>query len=165
MQEDYRSMLVALAGEEEQLQFSAFSNADALALGLKLVERAQALGKAVTIDITRNGHQLFHHAMAGTTPDNANWVRRKNNVVQRYGRSSLHVGTRYRVNGKTFEVDSGADPADYAAHGGAFPLALRGTGVIGTVTVSGLPQMEDHELVTSVLREYLVYREGGAGRP
>ncbi|MTW05202.1 heme-degrading domain-containing protein [Duganella ginsengisoli] len=152
-------MLAALAREEQELQFTAFSHGDALALGLLLVERARAMGKAVTVDITRNGHQLFHHAMAGATPDNANWVRRKNNVVQRYGRSSWHVGTQYRSKGKTFEADSGADPADFAAHGGAFPLSLRGTGVVGTVTVSGLPQAEDHALVTSVLREYL------AGQP
>ncbi|MES2115786.1 MAG: heme-degrading domain-containing protein [Pseudomonadota bacterium] len=155
MQTDYGSMLAALAREEQQLQFSAFSNGDALALGLMLVERARELGKAVTVDITRYGQQLFHHAMAGTTPDNGHWVRRKNNVVQRYGRSSWHVGTHYRSKGKSFEADSGVDPADYAAHGGAFPLALRGTGVIGTVTVSGLPQQEDHDLVTSVLRAYL----------
>ena len=154
-QEDYGSMLAALAAEEAQLQFTAFSHADALALGLQLVARAQQDGKAVTVDITRNGHQLFHHAMEGTTPDNADWVRRKNNVVQRYGRSSWHIGTRYRSKGKTFEADSGADPAHYAAHGGAFPLALRGTGVIGTITVSGLPQQQDHALVTSVLREFL----------
>jgi uncharacterized protein (UPF0303 family) len=160
MQQDDSGMLAALAREEEQLQFSAFSNSDALALGLKLVQRARDTGKAVTVDIARNGQQLFHHAMEGTTPDNANWVRRKNNVVQRYGRSSWRVGTQYRAKGKTFEADSGADPADFAAHGGAFPLTLRGTGVVGTITVSGLPQQEDHALVTSVLREFLADREG-----
>ncbi|WBS00658.1 heme-degrading domain-containing protein [Pseudoduganella sp. SL102] len=155
MHEDFAGLLQALALQEQQLQFAAFSNADALAVGLRIVERARALGKAVTVDITRSGHQLFHHAMDGTTPDNADWVRRKNNVVQRYGRSSWHVGTRYRSRGKTFEADSGADARDFAAHGGAFPIILRGTGVVGTITVSGLPQEEDHEMVIAVLREYL----------
>ena len=155
MQDDYAALLKNLETEEQQLQFAAFSIADALRLGIALVEHARALGKAVTVDITRNGHQLFHHAMDGTSPDNANWVRRKNNVVQRFGHSSWHVGTRYRSKGKSFEADSGLDSADFAAHGGAFPLAIRGTGVIGTVTVSGLPQQEDHALVTSVLRAYL----------
>ncbi|GGX97464.1 heme-degrading domain-containing protein [Massilia dura] len=155
MHEDHAALLQDLALQEQQLQFAAFSNADALRLGLLLVERAAATGAAVTVDITRNGHCLFHHAMAGTSPDNADWIRRKNNVVHRYGRSSWHVGTRYRSKGKTFEADSGADLGDFAAHGGAFPLIIRDTGVIGTVTVSGLPQKEDHALVTSVLREYL----------
>jgi uncharacterized protein (UPF0303 family) len=154
-EEEPAAVLEALALEERQLQFTAFSNADALRLGTAIVERARALGKAVTVDITRNGHQLFHHAMDGTSPDNADWVRRKNNVVLRYGRSSWHTGTRYRSRGQTFEAHSGVDTKDFAAHGGAFPLILRGTGIVGTVTVSGLPQQEDHELVTSVLREYL----------
>lgn len=155
MQDDYAALLKELAAEEQELQFATFSNADALRLGIALVERAQALGKSVTVDITRNGHQLFKHAMDGTSPDNDDWVRRKNNVVQRFSRSSWHVGTRYRSRGETFEADSGTDGADFAAHGGAFPLSIRGTGIIGTVTVSGLPQQEDHELVTSVLRAYL----------
>jgi uncharacterized protein (UPF0303 family) len=152
---DYATVLQALAREEQELQFDAFSNIDALRLGVALVERARTLGKAITVDIARNGHQLFHHAMDGTSPDNASWVRRKNNVVLRYGRSSWHIGTQYRSKGKTFEADSGTDAADYAAHGGAFPLLLRGTGPVGTITVSGLPQQEDHELLTAVLREYL----------
>jgi uncharacterized protein (UPF0303 family) len=155
MQEDYASLLQALALEERQLQFAAFSNHDALRLGLALVERARETGKAVTVDITRNGHQLFHHAMDGTSPDNADWIRRKNNVVQRYGRSSWHVGTQYRSKGKIFEADSNTAAADFAAHGGAFPLILRGTGMVGTITVSGLPQKEDHDLLTAVLRDYL----------
>jgi uncharacterized protein (UPF0303 family) len=41
--------------------------------------------------------------------------------------------------------------ADYASHGGAFPIALAATGVIGSVTVSGLPQRDDHELVVEAL--------------
>jgi uncharacterized protein (UPF0303 family) len=155
---DHATLLQELALEEQQLQFTAFSSGDALKLGLLLVDRAAALGVAITVDITRNGHCLFHHAMAGTSPDNADWIRRKNNVVQRYGRSSWHVGARYRSKGKTFEADSGAAAADFAAHGGAFPLTIRGTGAIGTVTVSGLPQEEDHALVIAALREYLETR-------
>ena len=47
------------------------------------------------------------------------------------------------------------DEREYAAHGGAFPVIVRGVGVVGTVTVSGLPQEEDHRLVVSVLRAFL----------
>ncbi|CAN7312581.1 heme-degrading domain-containing protein [Pseudoduganella sp. LjRoot289] len=148
-------LLEELGRQEEALQFERFSNEDALALGLRLVEYARRNGKAVTVDIARNGHQLFHHAMAGTTPDNAGWVRRKNNVVQRFGHSSYYMGTQYRSKGKTFEEHSGLDFSEYAAHGGAFPLLIKGTGPVGTITVSGLPQREDHELLVTVLREFL----------
>ena len=41
--------------------------------------------------------------------------------------------------------------ADFAAHGGAFPICVQGSGAIGSVTVSGLPQRTDHELVVEAL--------------
>jgi uncharacterized protein (UPF0303 family) len=50
---------------------------------------------------------------------------------------------------------SGLELKDYAPHGGCFPIFLAGTGCVGTITVSGLPQREDHMLVVSVLQEYL----------
>ena len=153
--QDERALLEELARQEESLQFLAFSNNDALQLGLRLVAYAREHGKAVTVDITRNGHQLFHHAMAGTSPDNASWVLRKNSVVQRFGHSSFYMGTQYRSKGKSFEEHSGLDFAEYAAHGGAFPILLKGTGPVGTITVSGLPQREDHELLITVLRAFL----------
>ncbi|MFW5807997.1 MAG: heme-binding protein, partial [Spirochaetota bacterium] len=45
--------------------------------------------------------------------------------------------------------------SEYAPHGGSFPILLRNTGIIGTVTVSGLAQEEDHDLVVEALSEYL----------
>jgi uncharacterized protein (UPF0303 family) len=45
----------------------------------------------------------------------------------------------------------GLPTADYASHGGSFPLTVAGAGIIGTVTVSGLPQRADHELVVEAL--------------
>jgi len=50
---------------------------------------------------------------------------------------------------------TGLDLRDYSTHGGCFPVFLTGTGCVGTITVSGLPQREDHELVVSVLQQYL----------
>ena len=47
------------------------------------------------------------------------------------------------------------DPRDYTAHGGCFPIRVRGTGMVGTVTVSGLPQKEDHALVVETLGQVL----------
>jgi uncharacterized protein (UPF0303 family) len=41
--------------------------------------------------------------------------------------------------------------SDYVTHGGSFPIAVVGAGVIGAVTVSGLAQRDDHELVVEAL--------------
>jgi uncharacterized protein (UPF0303 family) len=147
--------LVELLAQEEELQFERFSNEDALAIGLQLVAAVRALGKSASVSIARGGQQLFQHAMTGTTPDHGDWIRRKENVVQRFGHSSYYVGMRHRIEGTRFEEQPGIDPAQYAAHGGCFPILLRGTGPIGTVTVSGLPQADDHAVVVGVLRAYL----------
>ncbi len=153
--EDHDALLEELLRQEQELQFSRFGNDDALLLGMRLVERAKAQNKAITVDICRNGQQLFHLALAGTSADNDAWIIRKNNVVNRFGHSSLFVGTQFRARNTTFEHSSRLDPDRYAAHGGAFPVIVRQVGVVGTVTVSGLPQAEDHAFVVSVLREFL----------
>ena len=88
-------------------------------------------------------------------PDNAEWARRKGNVVARFHRSSYHVGLELRRKGTSLEAEFGLLTAEYAAHGGAFPLAVSGAGVVGVVTVSGLPQRTDHEFVVEALAQML----------
>lgn len=157
-------LLQELLSQEDELQFATFGNDDAMRVGNMLVEHARALGKAVTVDIRRNGQQLFHFAMTGTSADNDAWIARKCRVVDRYGRSSFCVGTRFRVNGTSFEAASRLDADRYAAHGGAFPLIIRGVGVVGSIAVSGLPQEQDHALVVKVLREFLAAQAAAAPR-
>ena len=53
-------------------------------------------------------------------------------------------------------ADLGALPErDYAPHGGSFPILLQGTGCVGAVTVSGLPQRDDHRYVVEALASVL----------
>ena len=46
----------------------------------------------------------------------------------------------------------------FAAHGGAFPILLRGTGCVVTIALSGLPQLENHRLVVETLEKVLAMR-------
>ena len=148
-------LLAELAAQEERLRFTRFDNDTALALGQALVAAATDGGLAVTVDIRRGEQQLFHAALAGTAADNDAWVERKNRVVRRFGHSSFYVGTMLGLEGTTLEEKFLVDPAEFAAHGGAFPVMVRHVGMVGTVTVSGLPQAEDHRLVVAVLRRFL----------
>ncbi len=148
-------VLGELLAQERELQLDSFDNAAAWELGGRLVSAARAGGHGVTVDITRGEQQLFHAALDGTSADNDAWIVRKNNVVRRFGHSSYYVGRECEAAGQSLEERFFVDPREYSAHGGAFPIAVRGVGVVGTVTVSGLPQAEDHRLVVSVLRDFL----------
>jgi uncharacterized protein (UPF0303 family) len=145
-----------LLAQESELQFERFDNDTALALGDALVAAAREEGLAVTVDVRRGEQQLFHAALAGTAADNDAWIERKNRVVRRFGHSSFYVGTL--LEGTTMEEKFLLDGTRFAAHGGAFPVIVRDVGMVGTVTVSGLPQAEDHRLVVAVLRRFLTRR-------
>ncbi len=144
-----------LAAEEEELQLPGFSEDDAWELGCALVAAGRAAGAPVAIDVTRNGHQLFHAALPGSSPDNDRWIERKARVVARFGHSSLYMRLLCEADGTTLEEKFLVDGREYAAHGGAFPVLVRGVGPVGTVVVSGLPQVEDHRMVVAALREHV----------
>ncbi|MFC9649762.1 MULTISPECIES: heme-degrading domain-containing protein [unclassified Streptomyces] len=143
--------MAELEAQEARLILPRFTHDDAWTLGGLLVELARERSAPVAIDIRRGTQQLFHCSLPGSTADNDAWIDRKRRVVERYGASSFLVGTRFRAKGTTFEDSSRLDPDLYAAHGGSFPIAVEGAGVIGSVTVSGLPQAEDHAMVVRAL--------------
>jgi uncharacterized protein (UPF0303 family) len=146
--------LAQLAAEEEELQFSGFTNDDAWELGSALVAAGREQGLPIAVDISRNRHQLFHASLPGTAPDNDSWIQRKTRVVDRFGHSSLYVRQASIERGTTFEAEFGLDQERYAAHGGAFPIIVRSVGPVGAVVVSGLPQVADHRLVVAALRAH-----------
>lgn len=150
-----RSLLEELAAQEARLVFDRFDDDTAWQLGTTLRDAASAADLPIAISVRRNGRLLFFAALPGSSADNEGWLARKCAVVDRYGHSSLRVGEQFRADGKSFDTDSRLDPSRYAAHGGAFPILLRGTGVIGTVAVSGLPQREDHRLVVDAIERVL----------
>ena len=141
--------------QESRLVFKRFDPKIAWALGCKLKSLAESLEASVVIDISLHDRQLFHFAMPGASADNADWVRRKRNTVLRCHKSSYAVGQKFSLEGGSFHEKTGSSLQDYATHGGGFPITLEGLGCIGAITVSGLPQREDHMLVVHVLAEHL----------
>ena len=149
------ALISSLEEHERQLRLPGFDNDDAWRLGIALVELAVARRAPVTIDLRRGAQQLFHYALPGTNADNDAWIQRKTAVVDRFGSSSFLVGRRCVADGTTFEERFRLDRDRFAAHGGAFPVLVRGVGMVGTVAVSGLPEDEDHALVVEGLQRYL----------
>jgi uncharacterized protein (UPF0303 family) len=161
MSETLEQELKRVEAEERELVLDSFDNDDALTLGLALVEKARAGKLPVAIDVERCGQRLFHAALAGSAPDNAAWIERKKRLVNRTYHSSYSTGLRLRVQQRTLAESLYLDENEYAPHGGCVPVVVRGVGFVGTVTVSGLPQREDHELVVEALKEHRAERKAG----
>ena len=153
--EEYEKMLEEIKKQEELLQFTEFTSETALKVGMKLIEKAKKGNLKLTIDITKSGHQLFHYAFEGTTPDNDAWIIRKNRVVNRFWTSSLCIGTRLKLIDKTIDEKYFISDKEYSAHGGAFPIIIKNVGVVGTITSSGAEQITEHNLIVEVLKEFL----------
>jgi len=147
--------LEQLLREEQELQFGKFNEETAWQLGCDLVEKCTREELPVTIDIMRGEHQLFHASLRGTSADNDEWGKRKVRLVYRFGHSSFYIGQLLKSKGKSIEEMFLIPESQYAPHGGCFPIIVKGTGMVGAITVSGLPQEEDHKLVVQAIRNYL----------
>ena len=147
--------LKQLLQEEQELQFTSFNKLTAWQIGSQLVNMSLSKNLPITIDITQGDHQLFHASLPGTSADNDEWVKRKVRLVYRFGHSSFYMGQLLKSKGKRIEEVFLVSESDYAPHGGCFPVIVKGTGVVGTITVSGLAQEEDHKLVVQSIREFL----------
>jgi uncharacterized protein (UPF0303 family) len=152
-----------IASQERELRLPRLDAQVAWDLGTRIRTLATERGLSLVIDVRRFGQPLFYSALEGTTADNAEWVRRKSNVVARFHRSSYSVGLTLKVKATTLLERYGLPVADYAADGGSFPLIVENAGIVGSVTVSGLPQRDDHNLVVEALcallgRDYAALR-------
>jgi uncharacterized protein (UPF0303 family) len=116
---------------------------------LDLRARAEAAGQAIAIDIRTWDRQLFGYAMPGTASNNQAWIARKANTVKRFHAASYRMALQHGEQG--IPVRFGMADADFAFAGGGFPISVEGAGVIGCVTISGLPSRQDHELVVAAL--------------
>lgn len=150
-----QELLVELENQEQELQFESFSMETAHSIGLSIMKVAKAAKHPIAIDITRHGQQLFHVALEGATADNDAWIKRKSNLVNRVCHSSYYMSTQLLIKGKTIEEALLLNESEYAPHGGSFPIIIKNTGVIGTITVSGLASKDDHKLVVDAIRSYL----------
>ena len=148
-------MLKKLLREEEELQFTSFNEDTAWQIGSRIVEESIKNNLPIAIDITYGERQLFHASRPGASADNDEWIKRKIRLVYRFGHSSFYMGQFLKSREKRIEEMYLLPESEYAPHGGCFPIIIKGSGIIGTITVSGLTQEEDHILVVQTIRDYL----------
>lgn len=132
-----------------------FDHLIAWQLGERLVHRALQHTVALAIDIQVNHHCIFSYVMAGATAENLDWVRRKRNTVDLLAISSYEAGLMLQQRGVTLQERYGLPACDYAVFGGGFPLRVTNAGIVGSVTISGAPHLEDHNMVLAVLADVI----------
>jgi len=145
-------LLKQLLAQEEQLQFEIFNNDTAWRLGCALKEAAHARNAAVAIEIYAFNQPLFCYAMSGTMPDHQDWIARKRASVLRFGHSSYYLGQYNQAKQREFEQQPHINALDYCAHGGAVPIRIKNSGLVGVASVSGLAQDVDHQMVIDAFR-------------
>jgi uncharacterized protein (UPF0303 family) len=150
---DIESDLQRIAFQEQTLRFERFDKATAWDLGTRLKTACEEQGVSATIEVRLARETVFFYSMPGTAASNTDWARRKRNVVELMELSSYRVGRSFELQGNSLERLMGLPVRDYADHGGSFPIQVKSVGCIGAVTVSGLPQREDHALVVQVLAQ------------
>lgn len=148
-------ILNELLAQEEELQLHHFNNATAWELGNLIKQAAEKLSVSVSIEVYAFEQVVFSYAMPGTSKDQQDWIRRKRQSVMRFGHSSYYQGQYNAAKNRDFETIPYLDPKEYCAHGGSFPLRIKNSGIIGAVTVSGLPQETDHQLAVDAMRQVI----------
>jgi uncharacterized protein (UPF0303 family) len=149
-------LLETLKRQEKLAVFQQFSEDDAFDLGCMTMAIARTQHAPVVVDIRTPNRILFHASLQGSAADNDEWVRRKSNITLRFSQSSLLYGQSLAEKQRNVGPDIGLDLMDYAAHGGSFPIRLsRGGLVVAALTVSGLPQRDDHRMAVEAIAAYL----------
>ncbi|PVF95442.1 hypothetical protein CPB86DRAFT_787993 [Serendipita vermifera] len=182
--EEVRKLVAQIQKDENELQLPTFTPEDAFRLGCALREKFGELknevanadkfhnkykgtvyenfpiSSGIVIHIEAfTGHKLFTCTVGSASavkPDNWIWVEGKKNVVKRFHRSSYGIGRECVLKGKTPE-EAGFTLPEFSAHGGGFPIWIRGVTVapVAVVIVSGLPQTMDHQLIVDTLRVFI----------
>jgi uncharacterized protein (UPF0303 family) len=158
---DHAQELHRISEQQRGLRLQRFDLATAWELGTALRTAAASRAVAVAIEVRLLRETAFFCAMPGTTPENGDWARRKRNTVELLQRSSYTVWLELARDSLTLEQKMGLPLRDYAFHGGSVPILVDGVGCVGTATVSGLPQRDDHELVVAVMAELCSVAAGG----
>jgi uncharacterized protein (UPF0303 family) len=149
------SAIEALQQQEQALVLDRFDEETAHLLGLALRSVASERAAPVVIDIRSAARRYFYAALPGSSADNEDWARRKGNVTLRLHASSYLVQLRLEAQGRQPWPDAALPTQEYAAHGGAFPVRVKGCGVVAAIAVSGLPSHQDHDMIVSVLSRHL----------
>ena len=144
-----------LLQEEQVLILPSLTNTDAIEIG----QIATALGTdrnlPIAVEVRIGDWIVYHASLTGSTPENDWWIGRKARVVNLKKHSTIFERVLAEENGIDWHKENNLMDETHAIHGGGLPLITKDGGYQGVLTVSGLPQVDDHLLGVEVLTEFL----------
>lgn len=149
----------AILFEESKLILNHFEILDAIRLGdfAKTIGLFRSLPIAVEVRI--GDWIVFHASLPGSKIENDLWISRKARVVRLKHHSTLYEKVSAEERSVNWFIENKVSEADYAIHGGGFPIVTESDGFVGSLLISGLPQVEDHLLCVEILTDFL-FRKG-----
>jgi uncharacterized protein (UPF0303 family) len=137
---------------DDRIEFAHFSKEDALELGTIAGKVIVERGLNLAVDIVIGDDLVYRAKLGSTSKGNDQWLAGKAAVARHFGESSLLVRRRQEATGIPFtELD--LDHHIMKAYGGSLPIYVDGV-VVATITMSGEPDVVDHQTVTEAVRRY-----------
>lgn len=136
----------------KRIELDSFSNRIALDMGVKIIDLAKSRNQHIAVEVCRLNHTIFLYVDDTLPVDKHNWLRRKANIARQFEESSLSVKNDLKEGNMNLEMTFGLDEKDFLAKGGAIPIFVKNGGMIAVVTVSGLHDEEDHNIIIEALK-------------
>lgn len=143
--------LEKVIAQEHALVFSRFDEDTAFQIGAHVRDAARALGKGIAVSVGLWDRPLFYGATAGASLGNKGWVERKANTVRLQMKSTYRIVLERGDKPRLFEESWAVDPREFVIAGGAFPISVKGIGVVGAASASGLSERDDHSIVVAAI--------------
>ncbi|MDV3799589.1 hypothetical protein CMU10_15650 [Elizabethkingia anophelis] len=136
-----------------KIELDSFSNRMAFDMGVKIIDLAKSRNQHIAVEVCRLNQTVFLFVDDTLPVDKHNWLRRKANIARQFEESSLSVKNDLKEGNISLEKTFGLDERDFLAKGGAIPIFVKNGGMIAVITVSGLHDEEDHNIIIEALGE------------
>ena len=136
----------------KKIELDTFTNSIGLEMGLAIIDIAKKRNQNIAVEISRLNHCIFLYVDDDLPADKHNWLRRKANVARHFEESSLGVKNDLINGNMSLATTFALDENEYLAKGGSIPIFVESAGMVATITVSGLNDVEDHKIIIDALK-------------
>ena len=147
-----------LLKEEQTLVLEDLNNSLAIEIGEIGVQLGRERKLPIALEVRIGEWTVFKAALTGSKPENDWWINRKARVVAMKNHSTIYERVLAEENGIDWHKENKVEDETHAIHGGGLPLITKKDGFVGTLIISGLPQVEDHLLGVEIITEFLARR-------